>query len=168
MKGREKMADEKKKGFFKKFAEEFKAFALKGNVVDMAIGVIIGGAFTGIVTAFTNSFINPIISSFGAGTVGGAFQLPWAVKDGVAKEGTAILYGDFITAVINFIIVALVLFVMLKAANKLMNLKKKPEAPAAPTTKKCPYCLSEIPIGATRCAHCTSELTDKVTADMKK
>ena len=135
----------------KKFLEEFKAFALKGNVMDMAIGVIIGGAFTAIVTAFTDDFITPLISIFGGTEFGGKIPLP-------GPEGNAILWGDFISAVVNFLIVALILFSMLKAINKLLNLRKKEEEEAAPTTKICPFCKSEINKDATRCPHCTSEL----------
>lgn len=104
----------------KKFLEEFKEFALKGNVMDMAIGVIIGGAFTAIVTAFTDDFITPIISIFGGTEFGGKIPLP-------GPEGNAILWGDFVSAVVNFLIVALILFSMLKAVNKLTSLKKKEE-----------------------------------------
>lgn len=135
----------------KKFLEEFKAFALKGNVMDMAIGVIIGGAFTSIVTAFTDDFITPIISIFGGTEFGGKIPLP-------GPEGNAILWGDFVSAVINFLIVALVLFSVLKATNKLIALGKKKEEEAAPLTRKCPFCKSEIDKEATRCPHCTSEV----------
>ena len=100
----------------KKFLEEFKEFALKGNVMDMAIGVIIGGAFAGIVTALTDDFINPLINGIGGAEVGGTFKI---------YGGQVIKYGDFITAVINFLIMALVLFIMLKAVNKVMELGKK-------------------------------------------
>ncbi len=133
----------------KKFIEEFKTFALRGNVMDMAIGVIIGGAFTSIVTSLTENLINPILG------VAGATDL----SNLVLKIGNVELkYGAFISSIINFIILALILFCMIKAVNKLMNHHKKPEAPAAPTTKICPYCCSEIPIAATKCAHCASEL----------
>lgn len=112
------------------FLKEFKEFALKGNVMDMAIGVIIGGAFTGIVTSFTDDFITPIISIFGGTEFGGKVPLP-------GPEGNALLWGDFVSAVVNFLIVALILFIMLKGMNKLMNLKKKeeekPEEPAEPS-----------------------------------
>ena len=117
----------------KKFLEEFKEFALKGNVMDMAIGVIIGGAFTAIVTAFTDDFITPLISIFGGTEFGGKIPLP-------GPEGNAILWGDFISAVVNFLIVALILFSMLKAMNKLVNLRKKEEEETEPLTKKCPLC----------------------------
>lgn len=128
----------------KKFIEEFKAFALRGNVMDMAVGVIIGGAFSGIVTSLTDNFITPIIS-----LVGGT-RYSWEQINGFVSS--------FVGTVVNFLIMAFILFCLLKAVNKLMALGKKPEAPAAPTTKKCPYCCSEIPIEATKCAHCASEL----------
>ncbi|MGN0970574.1 MAG: large conductance mechanosensitive channel protein MscL [Aristaeellaceae bacterium] len=134
----------------KKFLEEFKKFALRGNVLDMAVGVIVGGAFTGIVTSLTTNFINPLLNLIMTGGAG-------EISDGVAWTlGAAV--ASFLTTVVNFIITAFVLFVLLRGINKLVSLGKKKEAPAAPTTKKCPYCLSEIPIEATRCAHCTSEL----------
>ena len=130
----------------KKFIDEFKSFALRGNVMDMAIGVLIGAAFSGIVTALTENFINPILQL----VLGGA---TYTMAD------VAGFAGNFITAVVNFFITALVLFCLLKAVNKMLTLgHKKEEAPAAPTTKKCPYCMSEIDIAATRCPHCTSEL----------
>ena len=128
----------------KKFIEEFKAFALRGNVMDMAVGVIIGGAFSGIVTSLTDNFITPIIS-----LVGGT-RYSWEQINGFVSS--------FVGTVVNFLIMAFILFCLLKAVNKLMALGKKPEAPAAPTTKECPYCCSEIPIEAVKCAHCASEL----------
>ena len=133
----------------KKFIEEFKSFALRGNVMDMAIGVIIGGAFTSIVTSLTDNLINPLLGLAG-NTDLSAFTLQIA--------GIELKYGAFLTSVINFLIMAFVLFCMLKAVNKLTSLGRKPDAPAAPTTKKCPYCCSDIPIAATKCAHCDSEL----------
>jgi large conductance mechanosensitive channel len=145
--------------------QEFKEFALKGNVVDMAIGVIIGAAFKDIVTSFTDNFIKPIISSFGGADIGGSFILPWvdkaALLAGVPEENVAetlasvsINYGAFITAIINFIILAFILFLLIKGMNKL----RRPAPEAAPTTKICPFCKNEVPIEATRCGHCTSEL----------
>ena len=113
----------KKKGLG--FIGEFKAFILRGNVMDMAIGVIIGGAFANIVTALTNDFINPLINSVGGAEFGGSFQLPWT-----SAEGTALLWGDFLTAVVNFLIMAFILFLMLKSVNKLINLTKKKEEEA--------------------------------------
>lgn len=137
----------------KKFMDEFKKFALRGNVLDMAIGVIIGGAFTGIVTALTTNFINPLLSF-----VLTADHTPGNLGDTGVAWTLGGAFSGFLTVVINFIITAFVLFCLVKGINKLMTIGKKPEAPKAPTTKKCPYCLSEIPIEATRCAHCTSEL----------
>ena len=150
----------------KKFFKEFKEFALKGNVMDMAIGVIIGAAFGAIVTALTTSFINPLINSIGGASVAGLIKLPWVNYEGLDAEAKAALslnYGAFITAVINFIIIALVLFILLKVMNKMMTLgkKKEEEKEAAPTTKVCPFCKSEIAIDATRCPHCTSEIKDE-------
>ena len=136
----------------KKFIEEFKAFALRGNMMDMAIGVLIGGAFTGIVTSLTENFITPVITTV-LSLIGGAPLYTAAEWYGFAR--------NFVSAIFNFFITALVLFLLLKAMNKLMELgKKKDEEPAAPTTKKCPYCLSEIPVEATRCPHCTSQLEE--------
>ena len=132
----------------KKFIEEFKAFALRGNVMDMAIGVIIGGAFTSIVTSLTENLINPILGLFGGTDLSG-FVLNLG--------GVELRYGAFITSVINFLIMAFVLFCLLKAVNKLTALGKKPEAPAEPTTKVCPFCCSKIPIKAVKCAHCGSD-----------
>lgn len=132
----------------KKFIEEFKAFALRGNVMDMAIGVIIGGAFTSIVTSLTDNLINPILGLFGGTDLSG-FVLNLG--------GVELRYGAFITAIINFLIMAFVLFCLLKAVNKLTALGKKPEAPAEPTTKTCPFCCNEIPIKAVKCAHCGSD-----------
>jgi large conductance mechanosensitive channel len=129
--------------------------------MDMAIGVIIGGAFSAIITALTESFINPLINSIGGAEVAGSIKLPWVDYTGLDSEAAAALslnYGAFITAVINFLIVAFVLFLMLKAMNKLMNLRKKEEEAAAPTTKICPYCKSEINKDATKCPHCTSDV----------
>lgn len=110
----------------KKFFEEFKAFALKGNVMDLAIGVIIGAAFGDIVTAFTEDFINPIIACIGGAEVAGRIRL--------GDTGQALNWGHFITAVINFLIMAFCIFLMMKAVNKVMSLgkKKEEEKPAAP------------------------------------
>ena len=131
----------------KKFIEEFKAFALKGNVMDMAVGVIIGGAFSGIVTSLTDNFINPILNVLTGGAT-------YTVTD------IAGFASSFISAVVNFIIMAFILFCLLKGINKLMGLTKKEEPKAEPTTKICPYCQSEISIKATRCPHCTSILEE--------
>ena len=129
----------------KKFLKEFKEFALRGNVLDMAIGIIIGGAFTGIVTSLTENFINPLLN---------------VIFSPDANAGYTVLGGlsNFLTVVVNFIITAFVLFCLLRGINKLLSLKKKPEEPKAPTTKKCPYCKTDIAIDATRWPNCTSEL----------
>ena len=129
----------------KKFIEEFKTFALRGNVMDMAIGVLIGGAFSGIVTSLTDNYIQPIIDEI----MGRATY---------TLEDVALFGSNFIASVINFIITALILFCLLKAMNKMMSVGRKEAEPEAPTTKTCPYCKSEISIDATRCPHCTSEL----------
>lgn len=147
---------------FKKTLEEFKAFAVKGNVIDMAVGVIIGGSFTAIVTSLVNDIINPIIGI----VIGGLdFSSLFIALDGnhydtidaaVSANAAILKYGSFISAIINFLIVTFVIFILIKQLSKL----KKKEAPVetAPTTKVCPYCKSEINIEATRCPHCTSEL----------
>ena len=131
----------------KKFIEEFKAFALKGNVMDMAVGVIIGGAFSGIVTSLTDNFINPILKFLTAGA-------RYSLQD---VGGFA---SNFLSAVVNFLIMAFILFCIMKAINKAMSFGKKPEVQET-TTKICPYCRYEIPIEATRCGHCTSELNEQ-------
>jgi len=135
---------------FKKFFSEFKEFILRGNVMDLAVGVIIGAAFKDIVDALTEDFINPLINSVGGAEVGGQVE--------IFSTNQYINYGHFITAVINFLIMAFILFVLLKVVNKVMTIGRKPKKEEAPTTKKCPFCLSEISIKATRCPHCTSVL----------
>ncbi len=139
------MKMEKQGKAFVKFMEEFKKFALRGNVMDMAVGVIIGGAFSGIVTSLTDNFINPILKE-----LTGAASYTWQDVGGFVSS--------FLSAVVNFIIMAFILFCLMRGINKLLTIGKKPEAPAAPTTKKCPYCKTEIDIEATRCPHCTSQL----------
>ncbi|MGN0328579.1 MAG: large conductance mechanosensitive channel protein MscL [Lachnospira sp.] len=134
----------------KKFINEFKSFISRGNVMDMAVGLIIGSAFTSIVSSFVSDIINPILGLFG-----GVNFDQLSVK---LIGDTTLYYGKFITNVINFLIVALVLFCIIKTFNKAAErIHKKEEA--APTTKKCLFCFSEINIKATRCPHCTSELT---------
>ena len=114
---KDKLKDVAGKG--KGFIEEFKAFVLRGNVMDMAIGVIIGGAFATIVTALTDDFINPLINGIGGAEVAGKIAI---------YGGQYLNWGHFVTAVINFLIMAFVLFLMLKAVNKLMSIGKKKEA----------------------------------------
>ena len=131
-----KKVDSKKvKGKAKGFFGEFKEFILRGNVMDMAIGVIIGGAFSSIVTALTDDFINPLINGIGGAKVGGTFKI---------YGGQVIKYGDFITAIINFLIMALVLFMLLKAVNKIMSVGKKEEEAAAPVKTDETILLEEI------------------------
>ena len=137
----------------KKFFEEFKKFALRGNVIDLAVGVIIGGAFTAIVNGVSNDFIKPLLAWI-MGTK------PEEILIGEAQWSWGLAASDFVTTIINFVITALVLFLIIKLFNKITTIGKKPEAPKAPTTKKCPFCMSEIDIKATRCPHCTSELKE--------
>lgn len=120
------------------FMKEFKEFALKGNVMDMAVGVIIGAAFGAIVASLTDSFINPLINSIGGSEVAGTIKLPWVDYDGLDPETALSLklnYGAFLTAVINFLIMAFILFLLIKGINKLMSIGKKEEeaAPAEPS-----------------------------------
>lgn len=135
----------------KKLLNEFKEFALRGNVMDLAVGVIIGAAFQAIITSLVNDVISPLI-----GLVANT-DLSYLVA---TVGGVEIRYGAFITAVINFILMAIIIFLLVKGMNALGNIgkKKQEEAPAAPATKICPYCKSEIAIDAVRCPHCTSEL----------
>ncbi len=148
----------------KKFINEFKEFINRGNVVDMAVGVMIGAAFKAIVDSVVKDLISPVIGiifkqDFSA--------LKWILEpavyaeDGitVVKEAVSINYGAFIMAIVNFLIIAVILFLMVKMINSVreMGKQKEEETPAVPTTKVCPYCKSEIAIDATRCPHCTSE-----------
>ena len=150
----------------KKFFGEFKKFIAQGNVIDLAVGVIIGGAFSGIVKSLVENIITPAISVL---TKNIAFSDLFYALDGneyttlaAAQEAGAatINYGLFIQGVIDFIITAFVIFLMVKVINKIRSAGKKEEEPAAPTTKECPFCKSEISIDATRCPHCTSELAE--------
>lgn len=140
------------------FLGEFKKFILRGNVMDMAVGVIVGGAFTSIVTSLNKDILTPILGIFG-----GTDFSHLTVALGSGEEAPVLAYGNFITAVLNFLVTAFVIFCLVKLINKLSDgmKKKKEEEPAAPTTKKCPFCKSEIAIDATRCPHCTSQLTEE-------
>jgi len=131
--------------------KEFKEFALRGNVLDLAVGVIIGGAFQKLVTSLTTNVISPIIGCFSQVDFSA-----WKLTIGNLN----LTYGAFITDVINFIIMAFIVFLIVKFMNRLANLGKKEEPVVAsePTTKICPHCYSEINIKADRCPHCTSEL----------
>lgn len=139
----------------KKFFQEFKEFALKGNVLDMAIGVIIGGAFSGLVTSLTDCFIYPLIGCIGGAEVQGKIHL---------LGDQYIDYGSFITAVINFIIMAFIIFLLMKGIKKLLSLGKKEEV-VAPLTRKCPYCYGDIDVKATKCMYCTSDVEPTVKAE---
>ena len=142
------MAEKEIKGV-KKFLEEFKAFAMRGNVLDMTVGVVVGGAFTAIVTALVEDVINPVIGLF--------FKADFSSVV-IDLGGSSIKIGEFVNSIINFLIVAFVLFVVIKAINSLHKKPEAPAAPAEPTTKVCPFCQSEIAIKAVRCPHCTSKL----------
>ena len=144
----------------KGFIGEFKEFILRGNVMDMAVGVIVGGAFTAIVTSLNEDILTPILGIFG-----GTDFSELKVTLGSGENAPTLLYGNFITAVINFLITALVIFCIIKGLNRateraaaLVKKNKEEAEAAAPTEKECPYCFSKIDIKATRCPHCTSEL----------
>ena len=151
----------------KGFMAEFKKFIMRGNVIDLAVGVIIGGAFQAIVKSLVDDIVMPVIS---LATKGLDFANWFVALDGKEYEtlaaaqeaGAATLsYGNFISAVLNFLIMAFVIFCFIKVINTINEKAKKKEeeeAPAAPTTKECPYCKSEININATKCPNCTSEL----------
>ncbi len=130
----------------KKLLKEFKEFALRGNVIDMAVGVIIGAAFGKVVTAVIDIFLNPIIENITA-----------AAAINGNQPGFAGSIMSFLGVVVEFLLTALVLFVIIKAMNAAKNLTKKPEPPKE-EPRKCPFCCSEIAKEATRCPHCTSEL----------
>ena len=140
----------------KKFFNEFKKFIMRGNVLDMAVGVIVGGAFTAIVTSLNKDILSPLLAVLLGGTDFTALNIVL----GSGEEAPIFAYGNFITAVINFLITSFAVFCLVKIINSVSEkMNKKPEQPApAPTTKKCPYCKSEIAIEATRCPHCTSQL----------
>ena len=133
--------------------KEFKEFIARGNAMSMAVGVIIGGAFTAIVTSLNEDIITPILGIFG-----GVDFSNLSVKLGSGENAPVLGYGNFITAIINFLITALVIFLIVKALNTMSEKMKKEEEAAPATTKTCPFCQSEIPIKATRCPQCTSEL----------
>ena len=154
----------------KKFFGEFKTFIMRGNVMDLAVGVIIGGAFQAIVNALVNDLIMPFVSLLTGGNFNELFiilKLPEGVEAAevtyanAAELGATIWgYGAFITAVINFLILALVIFLLVKGINKVASLgkKKEEEKEEEPTTKKCPHCCEEVNIAATKCPHCTGDI----------
>lgn len=155
---------EKGKGFF----GEFKEFIMRGNVMDLAVGVIIGGAFQVIVNSLVNDIVMPLITLITGGIDfnnwfialdGNTYESLEAAK---AVNAATLNYGVFLTAVINFLIMAFVIFMMVRTMNRIARanpLGKKEEAEeAAPATKICPFCKSEIPVDAVKCAHCTSDV----------
>lgn len=142
--------------------KEFKKFALRGNMIDLAVGIIIGGAFSSIVNSLVNDIIMPLLSVL---TKNIDFSNLFIALDGkyyktieLAKEANVatVNYGTFISGVLNFLIMAFVVFLMVRWINKL----KKPDAPAAPTTKQCPHCFTDIHIKATKCPNCTSDVSE--------
>lgn len=147
----------------KGFISEFKKFIMRGNVMDMAVGVIVGGAFTAIVTSLNQDVLTPLLGLFG-----GTDFSNLTVKLGSGESAPVLMYGNFITAVINFLITALVIFCLVKSINAISNrlINKQEEEAPAPTVKTCPYCKSEIAIDASRCPHCTSILEEIVKEEM--
>lgn len=139
----------------KNFFNEFKKFIMRGNVIDLAVGVIIGAAFQAIVTSLTTDIISPVLGIFGGIDFS---DLVWEIN------GVKIMYGNFITAIINFLIMAFVIFLLVKLINKIMTIGKKP-VEEKKTTKICPFCCSEISIKATKCPHCTSDVPVEETEE---
>ncbi len=142
--------------------KEFKKFALKGNMIDLAVGIIIGGAFNGIVNSLVNDIIMPLLGVF---TNKINFNNLFITLDGEkytslaeaeAADAAVIKYGAFLSGVLNFLIMAFVVFLLVKWINKL----KRPEQNQAPTSKKCPHCFSDIHLQATKCPHCTGEISN--------
>jgi large conductance mechanosensitive channel len=142
--------------------KEFKKFALRGNMIDLAVGIIIGGAFSSIVNSLVNDIIMPVLSLL---TKNIDFSNLFIALDGKyyktielakAENVATVNYGLFISGVLNFLIMAFVVFMMVRWINKL----KKPEAPAAPTTKQCPHCFTDVHIKATKCPNCTSDIQE--------
>ena len=143
--------------------KDFKAFVMRGNVLDLAVAVVIGAAFGAIVTSLVNDIVMPPIGlllghmdfkDLFISLTGGSFATLAAAK---AAGAPVLAYGQFLNTVINFLIVAFVIFMVVRSASKL----QKAPAPAAPVTKDCPHCCSAIPIPASRCPHCTSDLTNR-------
>jgi large conductance mechanosensitive channel len=146
--------------------KEFKEFAMRGNVVDMAVGIIIGGAFGTIVKSLVSDVIMPPIGLMLGGIdfsnlfvvlKHGTSQGPYAaLADAQSSGAVTINYGLFVNSIISFLIVAFAVFMLIRGLNSMR--RKQEEAPAAPTTKDCPFCQTAIPIKATRCPHCTSQI----------
>jgi large conductance mechanosensitive channel len=150
--------------------KEFKQFIMRGNVLDLAVAVIIGAAFGKIVTSLVNDVIMPPIGLLLGGV--NFKSLYWnlsgvqyaSLEEAQAAGAATINYGLFINAIVDFLIVAFVIFLVIRQVNRLARKPEPAPAPAEPDTKDCPYCLSSIPIRASRCAHCTSALGDGVVA----
>ena len=136
-----------------KFFKEFKEFALRGNVLDLAVGVLIGSAFQSVVTSFTNNIISPILGCFG-----GVNFSEWVLEIGKLK----LTYGAFLTDIINFLIMAFVIFILVKVMNKIAKIGEKQEEKKAEDTKICPHCYNKINIKADRCPYCTSKLNESI------
>lgn len=136
----------------KKFLNEFKEYISRGNVIDMAVGVVVGGAFSKIVSSLVEDIVMPVI---GLITGGIDFSAKVLVL-GTGENAATLNYGTFISNIIDFLLISFVIFSVIKAFNKLRT--KKEEEQVAPTEKECPYCKSMIPIAATKCAHCTSDV----------
>jgi len=161
-----KKLNEKRFGFF----GEFKKFILRGNVIDLAVGVIIGGAFQKIVSSLVADLAMPLIGAVTDNVNFDNMYIPiripedvvWVngmtLADAVANGITTLNYGSFVTTVIDFIIMAFVIFVMVKIINTLSEINKKPVEEAEATEKKCPYCESDVPVSAVKCKYCTSDL----------
>ncbi len=144
--------------------QEFKKFAIRGNMIDLAVGVIIGGAFNSLVTSLVNDIVMPVLGIFTGGLDFSNWFIPldgshYSTLAQAQEAGAATLnYGVFLSGMLNFLIMAGVVFLMVKAINKLKSLEKPEPAPAPPTTKICPHCQSEIHIKATKCPYCTSDV----------
>ncbi|HCO70638.1 MAG TPA: large conductance mechanosensitive channel protein MscL [Mesotoga infera] len=147
--------------------KEFKKFISRGSVIDLAVGIIIGGAFQVIVRSLVDDILMPILGLFTGGIdfsnlfINISGEAYATLAEAKAAGAATINIGLFINAIINFIILAFVIFLIIRAINKMRDRLKKEEAPAAPTTKICPFCHTSIPIDAVRCPNCTSELGKK-------
>ena len=140
----------------KKFLQEFKEFAFRGNVIDMAVGVVIGAAFTGIITSIVEDLFTPLIAL----VTGSVDFSALVIKLGEGVDAPQLAVGNLIQAIINFLMVAICIFIFVKSINRLREVSHKEAEEAAPEPRLCPYCKSEIAEDATRCPHCTSVLSD--------
>ena len=150
----------------KKMLKEFKQFAIKGNMIDLAVGMIIGTSFNKIVSSLVNDMIMPFLGIFTGKIDFAQLYIPldgnkYTSLTAAEEAGAACFkYGAFLSSLLDFLIMAFIVFLLVRGINKLREIGKEPEAPKAPTTKTCPFCKSEISIEATRCPHCTSELSE--------